>query len=249
VALTDYTAASEGALVTKFGAAGQRSFRFFVDTAGRLNFNMSTDGTANAGFQWTAGPTFVDGTAYWVRTTRTAAGTLRFFYAADQPTMPTSWTEAGVSQTLSAGQNIYDSTGPVEVGSMTLGTAYLANGVFYRAQIRNNVLDDGSGIVFDTDFSPARFWPFFLDAANGAAVTPSTTLANVGDGRVVIESSTAGTGATLEVGSVTGMNYVDLKDVVMNGADTYIGATSVIRSNVKGVRRGPQTGMSMMMGV
>ncbi len=249
VALADYTAASEGALVAKYGAAGQRSFRFFVDTVGRLNLNMSTDGTANAGFQWTAGPTFVDGTAYWVRTTRTAAGTLRFFYAADQPTMPTSWTEAGVSQTLSAGQNIYDSTGPVEVGSMTLGTAYLANGVFYRAQIRNNVLDDGSGIVFDTDFSPARFWPFFLDSANGAAVTPSTTLANVGDGRVVIESSTAGTGATLEVGSTTGMNYVDLRDVTMNGSDTYIEATSVIRSNVKGVRRGPKTGMSMMMGV
>ena len=249
VALTDYTAASEGALVTKYGAAGQRSFRFFVDTAGRLNFNMSTDGTANTGWQWQAGPTFVDGTTYWVRTTRTAAGTLRFFYAADQPTMPTSWTEAGLSQTLSAGQNLFDSTSPVEIGSMTLGTAHLANGVFKRAQIRNNVLDDGSGIVFDTDFTPSRFWPFFLDAANGAAVTPSTTLANVGDGRVVIESSTAGTGATLEVGSVTGMNYVDLKDVVMNGADTYIGATSVIRSNVKGVRRGPKTGMSMMMGV
>jgi hypothetical protein len=249
VALPDYTIASDSGLVTKYGAAGQRSFRFYFDSVGRLNFNMSTDGTANTGLQWQAGPTFVDGTTYWVRTTRTAAGTLRFFYAADQPTMPTSWTEAGLSQTLSAGQNIFDSTSPVEIGSMTLGTAYLANGVFYRAQIRNNVLDDGSGIVFDTDFSPARFWPFFLDSANGAAVTPSTTLANVGDGRVVIESSTAGTGATLEVGSVTGMNYVDLKDVVMNGADTYIGATSVIRSNVKGVRRGPKTGMSMMMGV
>ncbi len=79
--------------------------------------------------------------------------------------------------------------------------------------------------------------------------SPITTLANVGDGRVVIESATAGSAATLEVGSTTGMNYVDLKDVVMNGADTYIEATSVIRSNVKGVRRGPKTGMSMMMGV
>ena len=244
VALTDYTAASEGALVTKFGAAGQRSFRFFVDTAGRLNFNMSTDGTANTGLQWQAGPTFVDGTTYWVRTTRTAAGTLRFFYAADQPTMPTSWTEAGLSQTLSAGQNLFDSTSPVEIGSMTLGTAHLANGVFKRAQIRNNVLDDGSGIVFDTNFSN-QFGPYYVDSANGAIVTPITTLANVGDGRVVIESVTAGSAATLQVDTVTDMNYVDLKDVVMNGADTYIGATSVIRTNVKGVRRGPKTGLGV----
>ena len=248
VALPDYTIASDSGLVTKYGAAGQRSFRFYFDSVGRLNFNMSTDGTANTGLQWQAGPTFVDGTTYWVRTTRTAAGTLRFFYAADQPTMPTSWTEAGLSQTLSAGQNIFDSTSPVEIGSMTLGTAYLANGVFYRAQIRNNVLDDGSGIVFDTDFSN-QFGPFYIDSANGAAISPSNTLANVGDGRVVIESATAGSAATLQVDTVTDMNYVDLKDVVMNGADTYIEATSVIRSNVKGVRRGPQTGMSMMMGV
>ena len=239
VALTDYTAASEGALVTKFGAAGQRSFRFFVDTAGRLNFNMSTDGTANTGLQWQAGPTFVDGTTYWVRTTRTAAGTLRFFYAADQPTMPTSWTEAGLSQTLSAGQNLFDSTSPVEIGSMTLGTAHLANGVFKRAQIRNNVLDDGTGVVFDTDFTPAEFDPFFLDTANGAIVTPSTTLANVGDGRVVIESSTAGTGATLNVTNPYQLEGVDIKDVTINGPVT-LGAQSVVRTNVRGVKRTPR---------
>jgi hypothetical protein len=254
VALPDYTIASDSGLVTKYGAAGQRSFRFYFDSVGRLNFNMSTDGTANTGLQWQAGPTFVDGTTYWVRTTRTAAGTLRFFYAADQPTMPTSWTEAGLSQTLSAGQNIFDSTSPVEVGSMTLGTAYLANGVFYRAQIRNNVLDDGSGIVFDTDFSPARFWSV-LSSIHRPTVRSGHAVDHAGERRGRSGSSSSppppAQPATLQVGSVTGnLNYVDLKGhVVMHRADTYIGATSVIRSNVKGVRRGPKTGMSMMMGV
>jgi len=71
----------------------------------------------------------------------------------------------------------------------------------------------------------------------------------IDDGRVVIESSTAGSAGSLQVGAISNLNYVDLKDIVINRDDTYIGATSVIRSNVKGVRRGPKTGMSMMMGV
>ena len=198
---------------------------------------------------------FSAGQAGWLRATfRASDGRVQFFTATDSSTVPSSWTQLGTD--LSNSQRaITDTTALLEIGSVNNGLSGggtgLVNGtgIFYRAQIRNNILNDGTGIVFDVDFTN-QFGPHYVDSStNGAIVTPITTLANVGDGRVVIESATAGSAATLQVDTVTGMNYVDLKGVVMNGADTYIGATSVIRSNVKGVRRGPQTGMSMMMGV
>lgn len=247
VALTDWTPGASQALIGKYvSTANQGSYILAIDTGGRPNFLVSDSGGGGS-WVYVGGAAWVDGTTYWVRVTHTMAGLLRFFYAADSSTMPTSWTQLGSDQTAFT-YGKYDSTAPLEIGSYGNGVSMNAVGTFYRAQIRNNVLDDGSGIVFDTDLT-VPFGPRFYDTANGAVVTPSNTLANVGDGRVVIESATANSPATLQVDTATGMNYVDLKDVVMNGADTYIGATSVIRSNVKGVRRGPQTGMSMMMGV
>ena len=244
VALTDWTPGASQALIGKYvSTANQGSYILAIDTGGRPNFLVSDSGGGGS-WVYVGGAAWVDGTTYWVRVTHTMAGLLRFFYAADSSTMPTSWTQLGSDQTAFT-YGKYDSTAPLEIGSYGNGVSMNAVGTFYRAQIRNNVLDDGTGIVFDTDFSN-QFGPHYVDSStNGAIVTPSTTLANVGDGRVVIESATAGSAATLQVDTVTGMNYVDLKGVVMNGADTYIGATSVIRSNVKGVRRGPKTGLGV----
>lgn len=243
VALTDWTPGASQALIGKYvSTANQGSYILAIDTGGRPNFLVSDSGGGGS-WVYVGGAAWVDGTTYWVRVTHTMAGLLRFFYAADSSTMPTSWTQLGSDQTAFT-YGKYDSTAPLEIGSYGNGVSMNAVGTFYRAQIRNNVLDDGSGIVFDTDLT-VPFGPRFYDTANGAVVTPSNTLANVGDGRVLIESATAGSAATLQVDSVTNMNYVDLKDVVMNGADTYIGATSVIRSNVKGVRRGPKTGLGV----
>ena len=98
--------------------------------------------------------------------------------------------------------------------------------------------------IVDVDFTN-QFGPHYIDSANGALVTPSTSMSLASDGRVVIESVTAGSAATLQLDNPANLNYVDLRDVVTNGADTYIEATSVIRSNVKGVRRGPKTGLGV----
>lgn len=253
VAMESWATGNQSILGKWSNALGGGYILFTDTTANRLGFNVY--GAGGAYNHSTTTHSFGAGVAGWIRATfRASDGRVQFFTAADSPTMPSSWTQLGTDR-MSGQTSIADTATVLEIGSINNGLSGggsgLVNGagVFYRAQIRNNILNDGTGIVFDTDFSN-QFGPFYTDSStNGAIVTPITTLANVGDGRVVIESATAGSAATLQVDTVTDMNYVDLKDVVMNGADTYIEATSVIRSNVKGVRRGPQTGMSMMMGV
>jgi hypothetical protein len=245
VLLSDWTPATTTPFVTKQtgASAATISYNFYLDTSGNLALRCA-DGAAYSTVTSTVATGITDGAAAWVRVARRMSdGRVQFFTAADSSTMPSSWTQLGAD---AANSRTQDTADPVLLGAGYSGTGVAQT--LRRVQMRNNVLDDGTGIVFDVDFTN-QFGPFYVDSANGAPVTPQTTLANVGDGRVVIESATAGSAATLQVDTVTGMNYVDLKDVVMNGADTYIGATSVIRSNVKGVRRGPQTGMSMMMGV
>lgn len=243
--LSDWTPSATTYFINKqVGASTSNcSYEFFVLTNGVFYFGTSNGTTyANASSIYANGIT--DNTTAWVRAVRRSSdGRVEFFKASGAITNPQSsdWTQVGSTGTLA--NNPYDNTASLFIGGTVNGSGPLT---IYRTQIRNNVLDDGTGIVFDTDFSN-QFGPHYVDSStNGAIVTPITTLANVGDGRVVVESTTANSPATLQVDNVTNMNYVDLRDVVMNGADTYIGATSVIRSNVKGVRRGPQTGMSMM---
>lgn len=241
-ALTDWTPGASQAFLGKYREAGnQGSYIFAVDSLGRLVYYVTATGVGSSALPSVSGP-WVDGATYWVRVSHTT-GQLRFFYAPDSSSMPTSWTQLGIDNTI-FGLPKYDSTAALEIGAYNNGASMPMTGIIYRVQIRNNVLDNDTGIVFDTDLS-VPFGPNFYDTANGAVITPSNTLANVSDGRVVIESVTANSPATLQVDTVTGMNYVDLRDVVMNGADTYIGATSVIRSNVKGVRRGPKTGLGV----
>ena len=243
VLLSDWTPATTTPFVTKQtgASAATISYNFYLDTSGNLVLRCA-DGAAYSTATSTVATGITDGAAAWVRVARRMSdGRVQFFTAADSSTMPSSWTQLGAD---AANSRTQDTADPVLLGAGYSGTGVAQT--LRRVQMRNNVLDDGTGIVFDVDFTN-QFGPFYVDSStNGAIVTPQTTLANVGDGRVVIESVTAGSAATLQVDTVTGMNYVDLKDVVMNGADTYIEATSVIRSNVKGVRRGPQTGMSMM---
>lgn len=107
----------------------------------------------------------------------------------------------------------------------------------------------GTGIVFDTDFTAKPMgWDVFNESANAAPVTLNGSLANVGDGRVVIESATAGTSTTLNVTTAGQLEGVDLRGVTING-DVTLGAQSVIRSNVKGVRRSPRRRQGLMVGV
>jgi hypothetical protein len=216
----------------QWGLAGNRSWQMSVNATGReFGLNTSADGGSSL-YRFAAVP-FSDGTPGWLRATyRNSDGRVQLFIANDSASMPSSWTLQS-TQTANHGGLLFNSTAPLEIGTSMVG-------LYYYVQIRNNVLDDGTGIVFDLDLTQPRFDPYFVDTAVGAIVTPSNTLANIGDGRVVFESATAGTSAALNVSNPVELAGVDLRDVTING-DVTLGSQSVVRTNVRGVRRSPRT--------
>jgi len=233
-------------LLTKYTTVGnQASYILATESTGRPRFYLSANGSTVLNVYETVSVPFSNYQAGWIRVTyRASDQRVQFFTASDSASMPSSWTQHGIDRTMTGVTSIFNSTAPVEIGSYTGGTVSAA-GTFYWAQIRNGI--DGT-VVLDADLSQK---PFGLASFNEGSSNAALMTVNgfIDDGRVVIESSTAGSAGSLQVGAISNLNYVDLKDIVINRDDTYIGATSVIRSNVKGVRRGPKTGMSMMMGV
>lgn len=252
VAMHNWNPGSSGqVLVGKYPSSGNASYIFYKNADG---LQLAIYGTGGNGNGSTVNTSFTANQAGWVRATfRASDGRVQFFTATDQASMPSTWTQLGSDRTNTQ-RSINITNTPVEIGSFAGGVAgsgtgiVNAAGVFYYVQIRNNLLNDNTGIVFDIDLTTRCAVPTFVERVTGAPITPFG-LATVGDGRVVFNSSTAGTGATLQIDNTANLNYVDLRDVSVNGADLYVGASSVLRGNVRGVRRGPRTGLSMMVGI
>lgn len=202
VAMDDWTPAAISLLLCKFDSATTRSYQLFLNTGGNLSLTISSDGVAQSVVAATVATGITDGTLSWVRVTRRQSdGLTQFFKASGAIANPVTadWTQLGSNLTLSAGVAIFDSTSIVEIGSSTIGTGFLASGNFYRAQIRNNVLDNGTGIQLDADFTTKTFGAnsFTESSTNAATVTITGATAQAGDGRVLINSSTPGTAAVL----------------------------------------------------
>lgn len=100
------------------------------------------------------------------------------FYTSDDGI---AWTQPGTDATLSL-SGIFNWTAPVELGSYDGGGSPAAGGL-YHAQLRNNVLDDGTGIVFDANLDkiPIGAASFVESSSNAATVTINGT-AKVGYG-------------------------------------------------------------------
>lgn len=158
VALDDWTPAAEQAIVGKYETNGNlRSYYLGVQTNGTLNVRLSADGAAAiAPFSSVALPA-TDGTTYWVKATvdvdNGAGGiTTRFYYAADQPTEPSSWTQLG-SDVITAGAiSLFAGGSYMVFGAFgnTFG-GFPAGGRFYRAIIRSGI---GGATV--ADFNAAQ---------------------------------------------------------------------------------------------
>lgn len=155
-ALDDWSPSAVQNLVAKWnGSINQRTWVLYVATNGTLHFQQSTNGSASASDQpssVSAGIT--DGTPKWCRCTyRNSDGRVQFFTGDTGST----WTQLGTDRTsLVVGTAMFDSTALLEVGSQNAGTVQFAAGKFYRVQIYNNILDDGTGLVFDADFTKVR---------------------------------------------------------------------------------------------
>ena len=166
IAMTDWTPSTNSALVYKFGAVAHQAYRFYLQTDGKLILSVSTDGTATTAGQSSAATGVADGATKWLRVTRASAtGTIKFYTSDDGA----SWSQLGTDRAATAGA-IYNGDTPVGLGATDTGTLP-CNGKLYRVQICNNILDNGSGIVFDANF--INTGRTFIEPASGATVTVS----------------------------------------------------------------------------
>jgi hypothetical protein len=200
--LDDWTPAVTSELVAKSATGNATTeYEFRVLATGFLQLVIG-DATTTTNINSSVTPSFVDGTTYWMRVTRRASdGRVQFFTAADSSSMPSSWTQLGTNQTNA--RVMQDLTNTVAFGTAAQTssntTLFPMAGRYYRAQIRNNVLDDGTGIILDVDFTQASTFGVnsFAESSSNAATVTIFDLAQMGDGRVHVISSTGGTPAVL----------------------------------------------------
>ncbi len=143
-AANDWSPGSDQTLVSKWGAAGQRSFYLEVDAASTLTLHWSNDGTADNTLTTatTAVNTLVnDGQGIYLRcdfdVDNGAAGrTATFYYSYDGVTWtsPTGW-----AQTSATATSIFDSTAAVEVAARTGGTTGFFAGSMYEVEIHSGL--------------------------------------------------------------------------------------------------------------
>ena len=174
VALDDWTPTGVMQLVGSVQADPNRRFRLLVQTSGVLQLEWWPTGSAasSASRSTTTAPALTDGTAYWIKATLTAStGKANFYYAADQATEPSSWTEQASAAGLGA-TSIANVTAPLEIGSGFSGSTHPASGKFYRVIVRNGI---GGTAVFDADFTAGitsgAQTTFTESSANAATVT------------------------------------------------------------------------------
>jgi len=146
LALDDWTPSTEVTVIAREQAAANRSYRASVLTDGRLNLTMTTDGSTLSNVSSSSAGPWADNTAYWVKVTRRQSdGRVQYFYASDQATEPTGWTQLGTDLTLSSGAAFYSGTSQLEIGSRLAGVTQPLTGRIYRAIVRSGI--DGTTVA------------------------------------------------------------------------------------------------------
>lgn len=192
VAMADWTPGTESPLFSKWLSSGTgRSYQFNVTTAGLLKLFISTTGSDFPTVTSSVATGFIDGTTNWVRVTRAQSSGATIFYTS---TDGANWIQLGTTQTLSAGNAIFDNATQVIVGS---ADGSVTNAKFFRAQIYNGI---AGTLAFD--FNPATYTSgttFTDSSVNAATIT-------LNGGAAVITVSALyfdGTNDSLKTGSFT----------------------------------------------
>ena len=163
-------------LAAKYNSTGsQQTWRLYMTNTGALTLDLSPTG-ANSSLATSSATLSATGlsagTTYWIRFTREqSTGYVKFYYAADNASMPSSWTQIGTTQTATTSA-IFDSTAALTIGGDSSVTNPMP-GRYYWSQLRNNILDDGTGIQFDAVFSSKTVGAdtFTESSSNAATVT------------------------------------------------------------------------------
>ena len=239
-ALPSWTApAVQGAFVSKLGASGAFSYQFYILATGKLTFQCSSTGSATITYTSSVAISSAANTVQWVRVSFVLSNgsnsVAQFFTSPDG----TTWTQLGTNITGAIVASIFNGTAPVEIGSDNAGASNNLTMSVYEARIFNSALGSGSGTpVFDANFATKQFGAntFTESSSNAATVTINGALAQVGDGRVSLVSSTPGTEGTLsKSGAQVSCDYLSIQDSsATGGALWYAGAHSVRVSNSGG---------------
>lgn len=201
----------------------------------------SLNGTTILTATSTAAIPTADGADMWLRVTRRASdGRIQFFTSSDpsnDPSVPT-WTQLGSDRTGAVG-TLFDSPASILIGALNTSNSPVYNGKFYRAQYRDNILNNGTGIVLDVDFTTKTFGANTLTdlSTNAATVTINGAFAQAGDGRIAVNGATPGTTATVTlVGAPPVMDYQVIQDLTSTiPYKYYAGANSILVSNTTNI--------------
>ena len=234
----DWTpATSNRSIIGKYNAAPNVSYLLELRTTGALLLYSSSDGSTIRSDGSSAATGFSDGTTNWIRVTRSAAtGNVIFYTAADQLTVPASWTQLGSTQAGTAG-GIYDGAQTLNVGAFGAGgVGDLFAGKIYRTRILNGI--DGTLAV---NFNPN-------DQTTGATWNASTTGETwtvngnaivAGTNEIALTSSTTASFALAKSGGGTASgNYMNIWHSVATPASTWFATNSTDNQSVTTVGSG-----------
>lgn len=152
--LDDWNTSSEQTIVSKFGAAGTRSYTFYIDNlTGLPTIEWSTDGTTLFEMSATVVPPVANGERIAVRVTldvnNGAGGRTATFYTA--PAIGGPWTQLGATVTDAGTTSIFSGPSQMEVGSNGGGAgALISGGVVHAVQVRDGI---SGTVVANPDFS------------------------------------------------------------------------------------------------
>lgn len=109
--------------------------------------------------------------------------------------------------------------------------------------VRNGI---AGSTVLDVDPSKKPFGADAFTADTGQTVTVWGDLAKAGDGRVLLNSATLGTTATIsKSGGQMVLPFTTVKDITFSGGAAFIAPPpSVLVSNTSGIRNGARYGIS-----
>jgi hypothetical protein len=180
IALDDWTPSARNVILSKrSGLSTAISYQFAVETDGKFSFTYSTDGTTAVAVSSSVAPSLSNGVAYWTKVTfdvdnGASGNTARFYWAADQATEPSVWTEIGSAVTSAGTVALHSGAAALVMSGYNLGATNPASGRDYRAIVRSGI---GGTVAFDADFSTqtADALAFTESSTNAATVTINTT--------------------------------------------------------------------------
>ncbi len=174
-ALDDWTPAAQQTLVSKRGATiADASWRLAINTTGFPLLAVSVDGVATSTATSLVALALGDGSAIWLRATRTSStGRVDFYYAPDQSAIPTVWTDLSVNRATTAGA-LNPSTADIYIGGYNAGTLEsLAGKVFQVVEIGGlNTTDTQLFNMKAADWTSGTTW---VSAATGETWTINGT--------------------------------------------------------------------------